>query len=58
MRVAGTEVFKVVELIGLSEYSGNIHLNGEYRMRNSFQRNIMSPFLALCECSEMAAGVA
>lgn len=56
--MAGTEVFKVVELIGLSEYSGNIHLDGEYRMRNSFQRNIMSPFLALCECSEMAAGVA
>lgn len=44
--------------IGLSEPSGNIYPDREYRMRSRFQRNIMSPFLVLCECSEMAVGVA
>lgn len=53
----GTKVIKVVELMALGEPSGNIHRYRACRM-SRFQRNIMSPFLALCECSQMAAGVA
>lgn len=54
----GIKVVKVVELIRPSESSSHIHVDRGYRIKSRFQRNIMSPFLALCECSEMAAGVA
>lgn len=57
-RAEGTKVIRAVELIELSESSVNIPVDREYRLRSRFQRNIMSPFLALCECSEMAAGIA